>query len=78
MTRALVNVLAIGAAALALGACGKQGDLERPGPLWGEKAKADYAAEQRKAAEAKSKESQANQIEPLPDEAAPVANSAQP
>ena len=28
--------LLIGAAALALGACGKRGTLERPPPLWGD------------------------------------------
>jgi hypothetical protein len=31
-------------AGLALGACGKLGDLEQPAPLFGAKAKADYAA----------------------------------
>lgn len=31
-----VRLLLIGAAALALAACGKQGDLERPAPLFGE------------------------------------------
>jgi predicted small lipoprotein YifL len=30
--------LLIGAAALALGACGKRGTLERPPPLWGKAA----------------------------------------
>ncbi|HEY5107662.1 MAG TPA: hypothetical protein VII73_12970 [Caulobacteraceae bacterium] len=38
--------LLIGAAALALGACGKVGALDRPAPLYGEKAKAQYQAEQ--------------------------------
>lgn len=32
-------------ASLLLGACGKLGDLEQPAPLFGEKAKADYAAQ---------------------------------
>ncbi|HZC15827.1 MAG TPA: hypothetical protein VE309_03625 [Caulobacteraceae bacterium] len=32
-------------ASLGLGACGKLGDLEQPAPLFGDKAKADYAAQ---------------------------------
>jgi predicted small lipoprotein YifL len=30
---------------LSLGACGKLGELEQPAPLFGDKAKADYAAQ---------------------------------
>ena len=37
-------------AALALAGCGKTGQLERPAPLFGEKAKADYKAEKVKEA----------------------------
>jgi len=43
--------LAAGAAligALALGACGKEGSLERPAPLFGAKAKSDFAAEKKR------------------------------
>jgi hypothetical protein len=43
--------LATGAAligALALGACGKEGSLERPAPLFGAKAKNDFAAEKKR------------------------------
>jgi len=76
MTRALTLALAVGAIAVALAACGKQGGLERPGPLWGDKAKADYAAQQQKAAAQRAKSSQTNQIEPLPDDNA--ANATQP
>lgn len=36
--------------ALGLGGCGRQGSLERPAPLFGAKAKAEYAAEKRRAA----------------------------
>jgi predicted small lipoprotein YifL len=74
------RALAIGIVAIALGltACGKQGDLERPGPLWGDKAKAAYAAQQQNAAAQKAKDSQSNQIEPLPDDNAAAANAAQP
>jgi predicted small lipoprotein YifL len=44
---------AVALAALAVAGCGKRGTLERPPPMWGEKAKAEYAAE--KAAEAEAK-----------------------
>ena len=33
--------------AVSLCACGRRGDLEQPPPLWGERAKAQYEAEQR-------------------------------
>ncbi len=36
--------------ALALGACGKQGALDRPAPLFGSKAKSDYDAEKKREA----------------------------
>ena len=78
MTRGLTLALVAFAAAAALGACGKQGDLERPAPLWGDKAKADYAAQQRQAAEAKAKGPGGNQIEPLPADDNAAANAAQP
>jgi hypothetical protein len=48
MTRLLKSRLLIPAAALAaltLGACGKQGTLDRPGPLFGSKEQAQYEAE---------------------------------
>jgi predicted small lipoprotein YifL len=35
------------AAAAALAACGRRGDLEQPPPLFGERAKAEYEAQQR-------------------------------
>ena len=38
------------AATVALAGCGMRGTLERPAPLYGAKAKADYDAEQAKAA----------------------------
>ena len=42
-TRYLIPAVLL--AALALGACGKQGSLDRPAPLLGAKARADYARE---------------------------------
>lgn len=56
-------------AALALAACGKRGPLDQPPPMWGEKAKADYAAEQaaKKKAEAdKAERSGPSANAPLP------------
>ena len=59
-------LLLLGAATLALTACGKVGALEQPAPLYGEKAKADYQA--RKAAEAAAARDNRDpgQIQPLP------------
>lgn len=45
----LIAVAALGLGAAALTACGKQGPLERPAPLWGPEKKAAYEAERRKA-----------------------------
>jgi uncharacterized protein YceK len=53
-------------AAVALAGCGKVGTLDRPAPLVGEKAKAQYQADKAAAAAAaKAKEDQ-GQPEPLP------------
>ncbi|MBS0297478.1 MAG: hypothetical protein JSR45_14310 [Proteobacteria bacterium] len=46
MSLRLIAVVAV--AALALGACGKRGTLERPPPMFGDKAKAEYEAQQHK------------------------------
>jgi predicted small lipoprotein YifL len=46
----------------ALASCGKQGDLERPGPMWGPKAKAEYSAQKRAQAARVDSESAANSI----------------
>jgi len=59
------RVLALAAIGLVLAGglsgCGKQGDLDRPGPLWGPKSKADYAAQKRAQAEAASNATAAGQ-----------------
>ena len=78
MTRGPALALVALVAALALTACGKQGDLDRPAPLWGDKAKADYAAQQRQAADERAKGPGGNQIEPLPADGNAAANAAQP
>ena len=72
MSRTLAIALAVALAAGTLGGCGKQGDLERPAPMWGEKAKADYEAQQRAAASAKRRPAPASQQ----PEALPPANGA--
>ena len=56
MTRAqiLAPGLALIGLGLALSACGKQGELDRPGPLWGPNSKADYSAAKRAQAAAAS------------------------
>ena len=61
MTRVLALAILGPALAAALSACGKQGDLDRPGPLWGPKAKAEYAAQKRAQAEAASNAAEAGQ-----------------
>jgi len=81
MIRHLVLLTAGALLAAPLGACGKQGDLERPAPLWGAQAKAEYEAQKRQQADVKSKEAQGNQIETLPDEGPggnPFTNPAPP
>jgi predicted small lipoprotein YifL len=70
MIRSLIALAAVLTLGAALAGCGKQGDLERPAPLWGAKAKAEYEAQQRQAAEARNQAQADNQIEPLPDEGA--------
>jgi hypothetical protein len=61
------------AGALCLGGCAKVGTLDRPAPLLGEKAKADYRA-QKAAAEAAKTKKTSEEPEPLPAEAPPEAN----
>jgi hypothetical protein len=59
------------ATAACLAACGKEGSLDRPAPLFGAKAKAEYKAEQdREAAEAR-KQARGDNSVPNPAPAAP-------
>jgi hypothetical protein len=46
----------------ALVACGKQGDLDRPGPMWGAKAKAEYMAQKRAQADAAGTAATSNSV----------------
>lgn len=47
----IVAVALLGGAALTLGACGKRGVLETPPPLFGDRARARYEADQRQRAQ---------------------------
>ena len=58
--------------ALCLAGCAKVGTLDRPAPLFGEKAKADYRA-QKAAAEAAKSKKDTEEPEPLPAQAPPGA-----
>lgn len=81
MKRALAITLAGLALAASLAACGKQGDLDRPGPLWGPKSKADYAAQKRAQAEQASNAAQAGETGHPPAQGPgsnPYANPAPP
>ena len=51
MTRSIALLAGL---ALLLAACGKEGDLDRPGPLFSPKDKAEYSAQKRAQAEAAS------------------------
>ena len=61
------------AAALVLGGCAKVGTLDRPAPLFGEKAKEHYRAEQAAAAAAKATRDDDGSPEPLPTTAEGVS-----
>ncbi|HEY2481088.1 MAG TPA: hypothetical protein VGI30_02670 [Caulobacteraceae bacterium] len=60
-------------AVLCLCGCAKVGTLDRPAPLFGQKAKADYRAKKAAAAAAKAKPT-SEEPEPLPAEPPPEAN----
>ena len=65
MTRPALIIMAI--AALALAGCGKVGTLERPAPMWGAQAKADYEAQKKAEAAAKAAENKQGAPDPLPE-----------
>ena len=63
MTRTLVLTLAaLSLIAAALAACGKQGDLDRPGPIWSAQSKAEAAAQKRAQADQASNAAAANRV----------------
>jgi hypothetical protein len=57
-------IIAVLLSAAALSACGKTGELEQPAPLFGEHAKADYAAKKRADAAARAREAAAKKAQP--------------
>ena len=61
MMRTLILALTAASLAAALAGCGKQGDLDRPGPMWSAQTKAEYAAQKRAQADAASNAAAANQ-----------------
>ena len=67
---ARIAVILIFAAGIGLSACGKLGDLERPAPLFGAQAKADYEQQQH-AAEAARARARAQSEPPPPNDEAP-------
>ncbi|MGH6956518.1 MAG: hypothetical protein ACREEW_07635 [Caulobacteraceae bacterium] len=63
IARPAVVGLALAAVSLAaVASCGRQGDLERPGPIWGPKAKADFAAQKRDEAAKASNAAASNEV----------------
>lgn len=54
MKRIAILALAAFAVASAVASCGRQGDLQRPGPMWGPRHRAAVAAQQRREAETAS------------------------
>jgi hypothetical protein len=61
--RPLIMVLALSAVAGGLSACGKTGELERPAPMFGSQAKADYDKEKADAAAAKAHDAETRRSE---------------
>jgi hypothetical protein len=58
--RTLILAAAALSAVAAVAACGKQGDLDRPGPMWSAQTKAEAAAQKRAQADAASNATAAN------------------
>jgi predicted small lipoprotein YifL len=59
--RTFILTLAALSGVAAVAACGKQGDLERPGPMWSAQSKAEASAQKRNQADAASNAAAANQ-----------------
>ena len=77
MMRTTIVVLAGLAFVLALASCGRQGDLDRPGPMWGPKTKTEYSAQKRAQAAQVDNETAANAVaEPQNPAIEPYTNPA--
>ena len=76
MRRTLIALVGLALVA-ALASCGRQGDLDRPGSMWGPKAKAEYSAQKRAQAAQVDNETAANAVaEPQNPALAPYTNPA--
>lgn len=62
MMRQVIFALAGLSLVVALTSCGKQSELQRPAPMWGAKAKADYAAQKRAEADKATNAAEANKV----------------
>jgi hypothetical protein len=60
--RSVVMALAGLSVVVAIASCGKQAELQRPAPMWGAKAKADYSAEKRAQADNATNAAEANRV----------------
>ena len=86
MTLRPVTLLALTALGLSAAACGKQGMLERPAPLWDAQKKAAWAAERRAAAAQANQPARAGGTQEVRDpassartiKAAPIAGTNDP
>ena len=67
----MIRLALFAACALAMAGCAKVGTLDRPAPLFGEKAKAHYQAEKAAEAAAKAKPAEDAGPEPLPSNVTP-------
>jgi predicted small lipoprotein YifL len=62
VTRTLILCLAAASFVVAVAGCGKQGDLDRPGPIWSAQDKAEAAAQKRAQADNASNAAAANRV----------------
>lgn len=77
MMRTTIVALAGLALVVALAACGRQGDLDRPGPMLSPKARAEYSAQKRAQAAQVDNETAANAVaEPQNPAIEPYTNPA--
>lgn len=72
-----IRLALLAAALLGPGACGRQGDLERPAPLFGERARAEYEAQRTRGADAPDETSRdeaedEDRDAPVPDPTEPL------
>ncbi len=72
-----IRLALLASALLGLAACGRQGELERPAPLFGERARAEYEASRASGAKAPDETSREEnederQDSPLPESTEPL------